>query len=133
MKDTFTRLKIFFNPSKEEFFLTLCLMTFFPLPSYFVAGKGLVPPFFTIVAVIAYVLPFISGANLLVLLYIPVLPLITYTGALAVCKTIKKKGLLWGVAGALALITCILPIYFIIDDTGIRHSYNALSLYVELF
>lgn len=133
MKNTFIKLKIFFNPSREEFILTLCLMLFFPLPSYFVAGKGLIPPFFTIVAVFAYVLPFISGMNLLVLLYIPVLPLIIYTCALAVCKTIKGKYLLWSIAGALAFVACIVPIYFIIDDTGIRHSYNAITLYSELF
>jgi hypothetical protein len=133
MKEILTRLKIFFSPGREEFMFTVCLMLFFPLPSYFVAGKGLIPPFFTIVAVFAYVLPFLSGTNPLLLLYIAVLPLITYTGALAVCKTIKKKKLLWSMAGALVLIACLVPVYFIVDAAGISHTYNAIALYRELF
>jgi hypothetical protein len=133
MKNTLTRMKIFFNPSREEFIVTLCLLFFFPLPSYFVAGKGVIPPFFTLVVVIAYVLPFISGTSLLVLLYIGVLPFISYLGALAACRTVRNKRLLWGMAAALVLIGCLAPVYFIIDNTGMWHVYNAIKLYGELF
>lgn len=127
------RLK-FFHPTKEEVFLVIFLGLFFPLPAYFIAGWGIIPPLYTAIIIIAFISPFLSGMQyLLLLLYSGFLPLICYLFAVALSRKIANKRLLFGAAIALIVISLFMPMYLIVDSSGEKAFYNAIKLYVEIF
>ncbi|MDH4232262.1 MAG: hypothetical protein OEW04_09580 [Nitrospirota bacterium] len=121
-------------PDKERLTLFFSFLGFLPLPSYFIAGTGLIPAFYTAIVVLAFIVPRISGlALMLLLIYISLMPVVLYLLASVLSWKIKNSYLKWGIALALIVLSCFVKIYYIDDAGGIRTAYTAIELYNEVF
>jgi len=123
-----------FSPSKKKLLLFTSLLLFLPFPSYFVAGRGLIPPFYTAIVVLAFIVPLVSGWTLALLVcYIALLPLTIYGISGFLAGKIKKMYVIWFIAAALVVLGYLFRLYYIVDTAGLRKTYNFIELYRELF
>jgi hypothetical protein len=124
----------FLLPDKERLMLFFSLLFFLPIPAYFVAGKGLIPAFYTSIVVFAFIVPTISGlALVLMLLYISALPALLYLLVSLFSLKMKNRYIQWVIALTLVLLACFVKIYVIADTGGVNTTYTAIELYSEVF
>jgi hypothetical protein len=134
LRDFIRKRQFFFSLSKEKVVLFISFSLFLPLPSYFVAGVGLIPAFYTAVIFFAFIGPNVSGKDFFMpAIYVALVPLITYTVVCFISQKIPNRKWLWSMALSLVLLSLLLRIYIIADVQGVRHSYSAIELYGELF
>jgi len=134
LRDFIGKWQVFFVLTKEKVVLFTSFSFFLPLPTYFVAGAGLIPAFYTAVIFFAFIGPNVSGNDFfLPALYVALVPLITYTLVCFIAQKISNKKWLWGMALGLVLLSLLLRIYVISDVQGVRHYYSATELYGEIF
>lgn len=123
----------FLLPDKERLMLFFSFLGFLPFPSYFVAGSGLIPAFYTAIVVLAFIVPRITGlALILMLIYISLMPVVLYLLVSVLSWKIKNSYLKWGIVLALIMISCFVKIYLITDTRGFSATYTAIELYREV-
>jgi hypothetical protein len=123
----------FLMPDKERLLLFFSFLGFLPIPSYFIAGSGLIPAFYTATVVLAFIVPRVSGVTLILLLmYISLMPVFLYLIVSVASLKIRNRTLKWGIALALIMTACFVKIYYIDDAGGLRTAYTAIELYSEV-
>jgi hypothetical protein len=124
----------FLMPDKERLVLFFSFLGFLPFPSYFIAGSGFVPIFYTAIVVLAFIIPQVSGLGMiLILLYIASMPVLLYLIVSVLSEKVKGRYLKWGIALILILLACLTKVFYITDTAGVKTLYTAIELYGEIF